>query len=402
MIGSTALQAFRTPSFALLWSAQVVSSFGDKITFFALAYVTWQLTHSALSTVAAAATATIPYAVFGFFGGAIADALGYRRVMIGCDLVRMLVIGAIPLVLALGFPLAIVYSLVLVASLCSAVFNPARMAIVPEIVPYERLGASNSMVYASDRTIEIIGTVAAGITVAAFGTQAFYVDAGTFAISAVLLLRMTADKRPPRDISWRALVAEAGEGLLVLRDHAVLRANTIFSLLGQLSLPVVNGLTPVLIFREYALGPEQLGVVEAATAVGAVAAGILFPSILGRRRKGPVIAAGFGMLGSVLMAIAASPGFPTTVVLFVLVGVANVAFFVPNVTLSQEVTPPPLRARVFGSRMALLNLTWLPVMLLTGSLADLLPVQAVFFAAGAFTILVAVVGSLFRSIRDVP
>lgn len=401
MIRVTALQALRSPNFALLWSAQAVSGFGDKVTVFTLAYVTWQLTRSALPTTVAVVISALPYAVFGFFAGAIADAVGRRRAMIACDLIRMLVIGTIPLLLGLGASLAVVYAFVLVAALCSAVFSPARVAIVPDLVPAERLRASNSMVYASDRTVEIVGTLTAGVLVGALGAAAFYVDAITFGLSAFLLLRIVMDEPASRPISWSVVFADAVDGVRIIRDHAVLRANTVFSLLGQLSLPIVNGLTPVLIFREYGLGPEQFGVTEAATAIGAVAAGILYPGLLGAVRKGPTIIAGFAMLGVVLLAIAASPGFSVSVVLFVLVGVANVVFFVPNVTLSQEVTPPALRARVFGARIALLNLTWLPVILMTGTLADVFTVQTLLAAAGAFTIVVATAGSFFRSVRDV-
>jgi MFS family permease len=400
MIGATALRAFRSPNFALLWSAQVISGFGDKVTVFALAFVTWQLTRSALSTALAVAISTIPYALFGFFGGAIADAVGHRRAMIGCDLVRMLVIGAVPATLLLGVPLAVPYALVFVAALCAAVFNPARLAIVPDLVPPDRLAASNSLVYASDRTVEIIGTLAAGILVAALAAQAFYVDALTFGLSALLLLRIVMDERPARRLSLGGVAADALDGLRIIRDHAVLRANTVYSLLAQLSLPIVNGLTPVLIFREYALGPQQYGAVEAAIAVGAVATGLAFPSVLGRAPKGALIAGGFAMLGIVLIAIALSPGFAVTLPLFALVGVANVVFFVPNVTLSQEVTPPALRARVFASRTALLHLSWLPIVLVSGLLADLFTVQALLGASGALTLAVAALGWLFPQVRE--
>lgn len=400
MIGAGALQALRSPNFALLWSAQVISGFGDRVTVFALAFVSWQLTHSALPTAAAVVISTLPIAVFGFFGGALADALGHRRTMIACDLIRMLVIGVIPVTLALGAPLAAAYALVLVAALCSATFNPARMAIVPELVPAERLGASNSMVYASDRTVEIVGTLVAGILVGLLGEVAFYVDAITFGLSAVLLLRIGIDDPPARAVSWGRLMSDIFDGLRILREHTILRANTIFSLLAQLSVPIVNGLTPVLIFREYGLGPEQLGQSEAALAAGAVAASVLYSVVFGKVRKGPMIIVGFAALGLALIAIAASPTFEITLVLFAVLGVANVIFFVPNVTLSQEVTPPGLRARVFGSRTALLHLTWLPVILMVGVLADVVSVQLLLGVAGLFTLFVAGIGSFFRSVRD--
>lgn len=402
MIRSTTLTAFRYQSFALFWSAQAISGFGDKITLFALAFVTWQLTRSALSTALAVVISTVPYAIFGFFGGAIADAVGRRRAMVACDLVRMICIAVIPLLLTAGVSLAVVYSLVFVAALCSAVFSPARLALVPDIMPTNGLSVGNSLVYASDRTIEIVGALVAGLLVAALDASAFYVDAATFAISAWLLSRIVLQEAPSGTLSWARLLDDANGGLRVLRDNTYLRVNTVVSLLAQLSLPVVNGLTPVLIFREYRLGPEQYAASEAAIAVGAVVASLVSPGLLSGVRKGRVIIGGFAAFGLVLTLFALSPPFFVLLALFVLVGVTNVIFFVPNMTLIQEQSPVALRGRVFGARIALLNLTWLPVILAVAGLADALPVQTLLAAAGAFSLGVAVVGAFSADARNAP
>jgi MFS family permease len=397
-----ALDTFRSPNFALFWAAQVTSGFGDKVTFFALAFVTWELTRSALFTVFAVIVSTVPYAIFGFVGGAIADALGHRRAMVICDVIRVGAIGLIPPALAVGAPLAVPYVLVFVAALCSAVFNPARMGLVPDLVPRERLGASNSVVYASDRTVEIMGSLAAGVLVALLGTAAFYVDALTFAISAVLLQRIALVDRPRRSVRPRAVLAEARDGVRFLFGNVILRSNTIFSLLAQLCIPVLNGLTPVLIFREYGLGPEQLGAAEAALAAGAVIGGIALSPVFGRLAKGRLLIVGFAAYALNLVAIALAPGFGIALFLFGVAGFTNVMFFVPNVTISQEVAPQELRARVFGARMALLNITWLPVVVAIGLLAESLDARVLIGLAGAFTFVVAVVGTFFKSVRDVP
>ena len=400
MTSTSAFGVLRSPNFALLWAAQVISGFGDRITVIALAYVTWELTRSALSTAVAVVISSLPIAVFGSFGGAIADAVGHRRAMIATDLIRAAAVGVIPFALATGAPIWVVYGLVIVAALCSTVFNPARLAIVPDLVPPGRLGASNALVFASDRTVEIVGVLIAGAIVAVLGAGAFYVDAATFIVSAALLALIPRREPPARALSWARVLSDTADGLRTLRDVAVLRANTIFSLAAQLSLPVMNGLTPVLIFREYGLGAEAFAATEAAMAAGAVAAGVAYPLVFRGVRKGLLVVVGFGAYGAIAMLIAASPGLMPTLALFALLGLANVMFFVSNVTLAQEVTPPALRARVFGARTALLHLTWLPMIVLTGGLAEAIPVQTLFAAAGALTLLVALVGLFSRSVRD--
>ncbi len=103
-----------------------------------------------------------------------------------------------------------------------------------------------------------------------------------------------------------------------------------------------------------------------------------------------------------MLGVATSPTFEVLLATLVAVGVLNVMFFVPNVTISQELTPPELRARVFGARISLLSLSWLPIVLFAGGLADVVDVSVLIGAAGAFTVLVAVVASRVPAVADVP
>jgi MFS family permease len=149
------------------------------------------------------------------------------------------------------------------------------------------------------------------------------------------------------------------------------------------------------------LGASQFGIAEGAIAVGAVASGLLLTPQLTRITKGRVLLVGFAIYGTVLIALAIAPTFEIAVVLFALGGAVNVLFYVSNVTISQELTPPDLRARVFGARIALLNLSWLPVIVVSGALADVVGVSLLIAIAGATTLVAAVIGAFVPSIRDV-
>lgn len=403
--GVAAIQLLRSPNFGGFWLAQVASRFGDPITLIALAYVSYVRTQSALITALAVVMVTLPNALFGVFGGVIADAVGHRRAMITCDLARVVLVGLVPITLALGLPLVLPYALVFAAGACGAIFNPARLALVPRIVGPHELPSANALTFSSDRAVEVLGALAAGLLVASIGERAFYVDALTFLISAALLMRVDVDEER-RPVVLRALGQEALWGLQFLWRHTVLRANTLFSLVCQLSLPVVASLAPSLIFQRFAggnaeLGASEFGIAEAAIAAGAVVSGLLVAPLLARVPKGRVLVAGFASYGVVLVALAFAPTFEIAVVLFALGGIVNVLFYVPNVTISQELTPPDLRARVFGARIALLNLSWLPVIVLSGALADAVGVALLIAVAGAVTFVSALIGAFIPVIRDV-
>lgn len=390
-------------NFGALWIAQVVSGFGDRITIIALADLTWRLTHSSLYTALAVIVATVPHAVFGFFAGPIADTLGPRRAMVLCDVVRAVTVGAIPVAVALALPLAVVYVLVLVATLCTAVFNPARLSLVPELVPSGQLGTANSLVLVSDRTVEIVGFAAAGVLVAVVGSAAFYVDAATFVFSALALQRIAlTGEGTGEPLSVRSVLRESGTGLRVIRSNAVLYLNMLFSLAAQMSIAVVNTLTPVFLFSDLRTGPEAFGASEAALGLGAACFGLLVPLLMARVRKGRLVVSGFAVYALLLVALSQTPGVEIAIALFALMGMANVLFLIPNMTISQEHTPAAVRTRVFSTRIALLNLTWLPVMLAGGALGDVVGAAALIGVAGVFMLAVAVAGALVPAVRDVP
>ena len=384
----------------MFWLAQAISRFGDPITLIALATVTYQRTSSALYTALAVVIATLPTAVFGFFVGAVGDALGHRRALLLSDIARALLIAAIPIALDAGAPLVAAYVLVFLASIFTAIFNPARMAIIPELVGPDALGAANSAIASTDRVVEILGALAAGFLVAAIGAFAFYVDAATFAASAILVSVLRGTAVGSGRFAVGALVRDAWEGLQFIRDSPVLWPNTVFSLVTQLAAPISNGLTPVFLVRRFAggdavFGAALFGVAEAAVAAGAVTAGLTLPEFIGRFPKGRLLVAGFAGYGALLILLALSPSLLPALVLFFLIGVVNVVYFVPNVTISQEVTPPSMRARVFGARIALLNLSWLPVIVASGALADRIDVGWLFIAAGAVTLATALFAARF-------
>lgn len=392
----------------LFWAAQAISRLGDPITLIAFAAAVFQATGSALLTSAAVLVATAPQATVGFFSGAIADALGHRRAMIVSDVGRAVCVASIPGALALPiYSLPSTFALALVAGLFGSIFYPARIAIVPSLVPAGRLVSANSLIHTTDRVVEIAGAAAAGFLVAHVGNNAFYVDAATFAVSALLISRVPFSAQPRRQMSIRSLWKDAVAGLRFIRETQELLANTAISLVAQLSLPVLNALLPVLLFRKFAsfdfrTGAQQYGIAEAALATGAVAMGVAILRYIGRMRKGRIVIFGWAAYGALLIALANAPSFELVVGALALAGAANVLFFVPNVTISQELTPANMRARVFGARISLVSASWIPVTLAAGALAEVVDVSLIIGTAGAFTLLVALVATRIRAVSDVP
>jgi len=400
------LHDVRSANFAFFWMAQVISRFGDPITVIALAFVTYRATQSALLTAVAVGVATIPNALFGFFGGAIADALGPRRAMFWCDVIRAVIVGSIPVLLFFQAPLIFVFALAFFAGCAGAIFGPARGAIVPALLTREKLAAGNSLVYASDRAVEIGGALAGGALIVAVGDGAFYVDAVTFALSAVLLARVVV-REQAHEVTWHRIWRDACDGFLFLRRSTVLWSNTLFSLAAQFFNPVVNTLTPVFLIRKFAGNDPVGGAVlyagsEAAIALGAVLGSAILPRYVTRFPKGRAVLFGFATSGVVVVLIALAPSYTIAAALFAILGFTNVLFYVPTVTILQEGTPLDLTARVFGARIAITNLSWLPIIFLGGVIGDAIGVDTFLAIAGLITLGTALVAAFLPVIRDVP
>ena len=398
--------SMRSANFAFFWLAQVISRFGDPITVVALWFVTYRATQSAFLSAVAVGVATIPNALFGFIGGAVADALGPRRAMFWCDVVRAIIVGSIPILIAFNAPLAMIFAFAFLAGCAGAIFGPARGAVVPALLTREKLAAGNSLVYASDRAVEIGGALAGGALVVAVGDGAFYVDALTFALSAVLLARVVVVESR-HSMTWSRLAHDARDGLLFIRRSTVLWSNTLFSLFAQFFNPVVNTLTPVFLTRRFAGNDPIGGAVlyagsEAAIALGAVIGSAILPAYVSRVPKGKMVLIGFATSGVIVLFIALAPTFTVAAVLFAVLGFTNVLFYVPTVTILQEATPQERIASVFGARIALTNLSWLPIIFLGGLIGDAIGADVFLAIAGGVTLVTAIVASFLPVIRDVP
>jgi MFS family permease len=182
-----------TISFTALLAGQIVSILGDRLNNIAmielLATETGRFANSGstfeLSKLALAMT--LPALAFGPFVGAYVDRVSRKRVLILTDIVRGLVVLAIPFMRP-SLPLWTVYGVVAVLYLANLFFLPARCAIVSEIVSRDRLLKANSILSLGATTATIAGFVVGGIIATKAGWRtALYLDSATYFFSAAAL-----------------------------------------------------------------------------------------------------------------------------------------------------------------------------------------------------------------------
>ena len=189
----------RDRDFRMLWLGQLVSGLGRQVTVVALPFELWQLTHSSLSIGLLALVQLVPILVFSLGGGAVADAVDRRRLLI----VTQALLAASSLCLAVlayqpSPPIWAIYVVAFVAAGVGAVDQPTRSSAIPRLVPRERVPAAIAVNWLSGQTVAVAGPVAAGLLIAVSGVAtAFAFDVATFMASLIALL-LIARSRPIR------------------------------------------------------------------------------------------------------------------------------------------------------------------------------------------------------------
>ncbi|MFH8684949.1 MFS transporter [Streptomyces lydicus] len=181
-----------SPDFRLMWCAGALTVFGSFLTFVALPLQLKELTGSTLAVGALGAVELVPLIVFGLYGGALADAMDRRRLILWTEAA----LGAVSVVLLLNslLPHPLVWPLYATAAVSSALTGlqrPALDAIVPRIVPHDQLAAAAALNALRRQIGAVAGPALAGGLLAYAGpTWAYAIDAATYGISVLLTVQL--------------------------------------------------------------------------------------------------------------------------------------------------------------------------------------------------------------------
>ncbi|MBV9823923.1 MAG: MFS transporter [Actinobacteria bacterium] len=204
----TFADVLRIREFRVLWVADAQSAIGDQIARVALSVLVFERTSSALLTALAYALTFVPAMLGGVLLSGLADRLPRRQVMVGCDLIRAVLLGcmAIP-----GVPIWLLCGLLVIAVLTESPFMAAESSLIPIILDGEHYVVGTGLRSITNQLAQLAGFAGGGVVIALIGARAgLALDAATFAISAALI--MLAVKARPA--AGAGADDSAGPGLL--------------------------------------------------------------------------------------------------------------------------------------------------------------------------------------------
>lgn len=377
--------ALREPRFRRLWLAQAVSQTGDGLTSLALFVTIYRLSGSPAALGALAALMALPQLAFGLFAGAWVDRWDRRRTMVACDLVRA------PLVAGLAFvrgphelPLAL--ALATLQSVAGVLFEPARNALTPSLVPREALVSANSLAQSTRVATGALGAAAAGVLLARpHGAQwAFGLDALSFAAAAAWTAGLPGTYRARRDSDVpRGMLHEIGEGLRVLGSDRRLLGVLLAFAVALLGIGTVNVLFVPFLVGTLRASTAALGMVRAAQIAGMVAMGALLSGPGARLSAGTLVTGGMLLLAAGLAALAAAPGLPALFAGLLVTGLASMMLQSGSNAYLQAAVPDALRGRVESTLDTLLMVALTAAMAVSGAAGQRLGMRRAFAVAAA-------------------
>ena len=371
------VRLFGSTAFFRLWLTQVVSATGDWLGFLAIAALATRISDRPEAAVGLVMSARI---VPGFFlgpaAGVFADRFDRKRLMVTCDIGRALVLVSLPFVdTVLGL---VVASLVL--EVFTLLWAPAKEASVPHLVPSDHLTTANSLsLAAAYGTIpiaaglfsllaelsEVIGDFE--LLTIVRGTQeglAFYFDAATFALSALMiwslpLPRRSKGQRPKasgRRIEFGSAMRELREGWHFVFINPVVRAVNLGLATGLVGGGMLVPLGPVFVDEVLNAGQSGFGALIFALGLG-VAGGVIAISVMQRRLPKEWVFVVAVFVAGFSLGTAASMSTLELAAAFVFVlGTCAGCVYVLGFTMLHEHVEDELRGRIFSALYTLVRL----------------------------------------------
>jgi len=345
-----------TRDFGLVWSGQLISQIGDGISKLALLWFVYSITGSPLKTSVIGLLQTIPPIILGPVIGVYVDRLPKKLLLVGSDLLRALLIGLIPCLIPVeSFTESVLYVLVLLHAMATAVFGPALTAAMPAIVSKPQFTAANALLQATTSLGIIFGPALSGLGIAAYGSQeVLCLNAATYVVSAGCLM-LVRFARPASTGLPGAAPSTMRQDLVEGLRYSVVRQPVILLLTGTAALytfgtSALTSLFPVVARKMLGLGPIEVGYLWSTLGVGLLitSIGLLWVTdwtLRGRTRLivGTSVLSGAAICGLIWTSDPYQAG-----VLMALVGGGMGAFTPIAWGIIQELAPRHMIGRIMG------------------------------------------------------
>ncbi|MPY32292.1 MFS transporter [Streptomyces adustus] len=340
----------RRPAYRRLWSSTIVTSVGSQLTAVAVPKQIYDITGSSAWVGAASLAGLLPLIVFALWGGAVADTVDRRKLLLITN-VGIAVTSLLFWVQA-AVGLDSVAALMVLLAVQQAFWGlnaPARNASIARLVPADELPAANALGSTVMQTGQVVGPLLAGVLIPIIGLPELYlVDAVALCVTVWAVLRLPA-LPPLAAVARRAGVREIAAGFRYLSAHKVLLLSFLADIIAMV-FGMPRALFPQLAAETFAPWGEglALGLLFAAIPVGAVAGGLFSGAFSRARRHGWMVIGSVVAWGAAITGFGLSRNLWFAVVFLAAAGVADMVSMVFRGAILLSAATDEMRGRMQG------------------------------------------------------
>jgi MFS family permease len=377
--------------FRRLWFGTGISAIGSQITTVAIPFQVWDETHSTLMVGLLGIAALVPLLIVPIYGGAVADAVDRRRMLLFSDLALMAVTVGLLVNVLLGSRLWVLFAAEAVGTAAYGFQRPARNALTPALVPDGQLLAAIAVEDVVFTLARVAGPAAAGLLIDGVGLAGAYAfDIATFSASLLAIwLLPSAPAAPDAD---RPTLGSIIDGFrLIKRRKALLGIFVVDTNAMVFGMP--RSLFPALADR-LGGGPSLLGFMYSSLFAGALVASLVSGWMNEVRRQGLAVCVAAAAWGVAIALLGFAQTAWLALAMLALAGAADFvsAVFRSNILLT--VTPDSMRGRLSGIELA--QVAGAPEIgnLEAGIVASLTSVRTSIVSGGVLTVFGTVIAAL--------
>ena len=331
-----------------LWLGQVISLLGSNMRLVAVAVQVFEITGSTVAVGVVGLVEVVPLIVFSLVGGAISDRSD-RRALIFRTQLGLMVTSLVLAYISFGSDPSVlwIYALTAIASGLNAIDRPARSAMIPNLVPPDKLAAAMALRQVVFQTTLILGPALGGVMIASLGgaVEWVYLFDGLSFIAAIVALRWVPPSVPRVD-PGQSHLQSVREGMsYVFRNPLALSICGIDLIAMIFGMP--RAVFPELAKETFRMGAEGVGLLFAAPSVGALVAALTTGWVSRIRRQGLAVLWAVAAWGTAITLAGLSVfSLALTLMLLAAAGAADVVSAVFRATMLQSTTPDVLRGRI--------------------------------------------------------
>lgn len=378
----------------LFLSSQTISLFGSALVQYAIMWHITLSTESGVMMTLYIVCGFIPTFILSPFAGVWADRFNRKLLIMLADGL----IAAATLILAVLFLMGhdsiwLLFAMAVVRALGTGVQTPAVGAILPQIVPTDKLTRVNGI----NGTLQAIMTFVAPMASAALMTMAsleiiFFIDVitATIAILTLLLFFKIPVHEKAAEKQTTSYFSDFMQGISYIKQHDFLKSFFLFFAVFFILMAPAAFLTPLQVTRSFGDDVWRLTAIEIAFSVGMMAGGGFIASWGGFRNKIHTMTLASLLMGACTLALGLVPVFWIYLVFMAVFGVAMPLFNTPTMVLVQERVEESYLGRIFGV-FGMISTSMMPLgMLIFGPIADVIQIEWLLIGTGLLILILAV------------